>query len=228
MSPRRNAFTLLELLVVIGIIAILTGLIAAPALSGARESARRIKCLNNLRQLGMGFSLYMDTESKGVLPLASPIHTGGTTPGGGNDPSLIDLLKDYIDAPVPRDDGGGLFIVGDPYRCPSDIAGTDAATGFEPAYRVLGTSYEYFAGVFMTFAEVVLFVNKPAIAVTNAYNQDRNWPILGDAGDWHPRPGKRPRNAVYFGDWHADWEVQPTGTQLEEFIDDVRRFGGVG
>jgi len=63
---KTGAFTLVELLVVIGIIALLVSILL-PTLSKARKSAQSLKCLSNLRQMGLAFSMY-ENEHKQWLP----------------------------------------------------------------------------------------------------------------------------------------------------------------
>ena len=115
----KNGFTLAELLIVIAIIGVLIGLLL-PAVQSARESARRMQCQNNLKQIGLAFHNYEsalkrlppsmiwdgrgEPMGEGELPVGTIDHIGlGTSP-------TLDRLKiNWIIALLPYMDQGNVY-----------------------------------------------------------------------------------------------------------------------
>jgi prepilin-type N-terminal cleavage/methylation domain-containing protein/prepilin-type processing-associated H-X9-DG protein len=121
MSTRRarSAFTLIELLVVIAIIAVLIALLL-PAVQSAREAARRIQCVNNLKQIGLALHNYM--TAMGVLP---PGRFNSHIAGHGNCWGMYSQL-------LPQLDQTAIFNAFN-FNLPpdTDVLSVSNATGFE-------------------------------------------------------------------------------------------------
>src|SRR3954447_13428754 len=77
----RRAFSLVELMVVVGIIAILIGLLL-PALNGARAKAKSVACKSNLRQLGVMFQTYVNDNGGWLFPVGPEVLSPPSTLGG--------------------------------------------------------------------------------------------------------------------------------------------------
>jgi prepilin-type processing-associated H-X9-DG protein len=112
----RRAFTLVELLTIIGIIFLLVGLLM-PALSKARQVGKRTVCQANLHSIGQGFRMYLDNH-KDVMPYAAYLPSAHL-----NDyPRIADVLGDYLQNP-------------EVFRCPADTK--------KNYYHSEGSSYAY-------------------------------------------------------------------------------------
>ena len=140
---QRRGFTLIELLVVIAIIGILVGLLL-PAVQSARESARRIACVNNLHQIGVALHLY--ENARGEFPV-------GWQPGGalkaewGWTAAILPMLEESVlydslkvSSITLRDAIGDSTIRPllstslSLFRCPSDITPATLPWGVHNSY----------------------------------------------------------------------------------------------
>lgn len=132
MVPRRPrlAFTLIELLVVIAIIAVLIGLLV-PAVQRARETAHRLECQNNLKQIGLALHGYHDRMKAFPPGYVTGVNAAGleTGPGWG---WAAHLLDDVEQAPLRRQINFGVDVTHPAnaaaremalsvFLCPSDV-----------------------------------------------------------------------------------------------------------
>jgi prepilin-type N-terminal cleavage/methylation domain-containing protein/prepilin-type processing-associated H-X9-DG protein len=141
MIRRRSGFTLIELLVVIAIIAILIGLLL-PAIQKIREAANRMKCSNNLKQIGLACHNFESTYQ--TMP---PAEWQRSTDGGTSRPSLMTVILAYVEQANKFNQFNFNFDVTSAtnaaarrqdvpiFKCPSDVSSAFFTDGGEQVGR---------------------------------------------------------------------------------------------
>jgi prepilin-type processing-associated H-X9-DG protein len=219
-QPPRRAFTLVEVLSVVGVISLLVAMLF-PTLAGARESANRTKCLSNLRQLGLAFTMYLNEH-------------GGRFPRPAQ--HLVERPEDWIHYQPGRDRELGVLAryasrPFDPrlYRCPSDdVASHITSASMNPLGPGLRYDYSYAVNEYIcrlwpkptlritqvrNASEKILIIDESAATIDDGcwawqpeQGQDRN--VLASRHDRKADKPKVPtygRGNVAFADGHAEY-----------------------
>ncbi|MGE3807378.1 MAG: DUF1559 domain-containing protein [Gemmataceae bacterium] len=220
----RLGFTLVELLVVIAIIGILIALLL-PAVQKVREAANRVRCQNNLHQVGLALHLYHETS--GSFP---PAHTGNTGPYQYL--SWMSRLLPYMEQealwkktqaayqsntwPWANPPHVGLDHVMAVWGCPADRRELIAA--YAGGYRIAFTGYLGISGTESTKGDGIIFMNS-AVRISDITDGTSSTLIVGE------RP---PSSDLWYGWWYAGAGQPPAHNGAVDVVMGVREKNTTG
>ena len=205
--PVRFGFTLIELLVVIAIIAILAGLLL-PALAKAKAKAQQTTCLSNLKQIGLGVSMY-GTDAKERFPYCKNWGKAWGEPYSLGTERLPKLLEPYVGKNTGTNQAVGVAPTLGLYICPSGVRGKDPVV---PAFPVFLKDNDYVTYVwnhiYLTADRSNYELQRPVSGrrTTSVINAS-SAVLLWEMPYWNPSfaPHRLGQNFV-FADTHAAFE----------------------